>query len=68
LKAKDIINLISNSKKKTSVKLIIKGKLNTLDYKSIRYFGNNNFAILIGDFKIIETFLKNNSEFISDHE
>lgn len=68
MKAKDIINLISNSKKKTSVKLIIKGNLKSINYNSIRHFGNNDFAILIGEWDIINKFLKINSEYISDHE
>ncbi len=54
-----IIELISTSKKKTPVRAYIKGNLKNIDFANVNFFGNEEFGIIFGDYKIVENILKN---------
>lgn len=61
MKTEDLIKYISDSVKKTPVEVYLKGTdLNTLasDVENIKYFGNQEFGILVGEWQSVENLLK----------
>lgn len=57
--AEEIINFIGNAKKQTPVKVYINGDINKLNIpESVQSFGDESFAILIGDYQDIEPIVK----------
>ncbi|MBN1967849.1 MAG: 2,3,4,5-tetrahydropyridine-2,6-dicarboxylate N-acetyltransferase [Candidatus Delongbacteria bacterium] len=57
MNTQDLIDYISNSKKKTPVEVYIKGDLANIDFNSMSFFGNDDFGILIGEWEIVKSFL-----------
>lgn len=62
-----LIDYISNAKKVTPVEVLIKGKFENIDFKNIRYFGDEKSGTLIGDYKEVELFLSENKDKIDDY-
>lgn len=68
LDAHEIINFISTSKKKTPVKVYIKGDLVGMDVPdTIEDYLNDKAGVLFGDWADIEPFLNENSKIVSSH-
>lgn len=66
--ANEIIRFISESKKKTPVKVTIKGELKDIKYPdSIQFFPTCKMAILFGDWSDISKFLDENKSSIKDY-
>lgn len=61
-----IIELIAKSKKKTPAIAYIKGNLKEVNFSDIRFFGDENFGILIDDYEKIRRTLDENKEYIED--
>lgn len=61
----EIINFIANSKKKTPVKLYLKGDLDKIDFSGLDYFGSKDFGILFCEFSLVEKFLNDNKPYIN---
>jgi 2,3,4,5-tetrahydropyridine-2,6-dicarboxylate N-acetyltransferase len=60
--AQEIINYIGNSKKTTPVKVYVQGDVSQVVFPdTIKVFKNNDFAIIIGDYQLIEPILKANN-------
>lgn len=61
---KKIAHLIGSSKKVTPAKLLLRGNLNEKDFSrfKFKYFGNKKFWILIGDFTLLNKWLKKNKK------
>ncbi|MFC6181111.1 2,3,4,5-tetrahydropyridine-2,6-dicarboxylate N-acetyltransferase [Lactiplantibacillus daowaiensis] len=69
LDAQSIINYIGNAKKKTPVKVYVKGQLDQLDVPAeIKTFFSGNAGVLFGDWADVEPFLKANADKIEDSE
>ncbi|WP_337017221.1 2,3,4,5-tetrahydropyridine-2,6-dicarboxylate N-acetyltransferase [Oceanobacillus massiliensis] len=66
--ANEIINFISNSKKRTPVKVYIKGDLSNLNIDdSIQAFTEDKSGVLFGEWKSIQAFIENNEASITDY-
>lgn len=65
--AMKLANYIKNAKKVTPIKVYIKGNLKTLDFKELKFFGNDSFGTLIGDYDIVNDFLIKNKKNIIDY-
>lgn len=63
----EIINYISNSVKKTPVKVYLKGRLKDVDFSKLDYFGNDNFGILFCEYSEFTEFLGNNKNNIEKY-
>lgn len=67
LSAREIIEYIGNAEKKTPVKVYVKGALRKVEIpKSIEAFVEKHTAVLFGDWKNVEPFLKANKDQIKD--
>ena len=68
LTAQEIIDYIGNAKKKTPVKVFIKGDLADLDFpESIENYNEAHSGVIFGDWDEVEPFLKKNQEKISSY-
>ena len=69
LDAQSIINYIGSAKKKTPVKVYVKGALDQLNVPAgIKTFFSGNAGVLFGDWADVEPFLKANAANIEDYE
>ncbi len=69
LSAREIIDFIGNAKKKTPVKVYIKGSVKDLKFpKSIKAFAEKHTATLFGDWEDVKHFLKKHQSEIDDYE
>lgn len=69
MNAQEIINYIGNSPKKTPVKAYLSGDFTKVKFpENIHVFKTDNMAILMGDWKPIKRFIKNNHELINDYQ
>ncbi len=66
---KKIAELISTSKKKTPAKVCIQGNFNEESFKGqgFQAFGEGSFWLLIGDYPLIERWVKKNKDKVKDH-
>ncbi len=64
----EIINFIANAKKKTPVKVYLKGELDKVDFGNLEFFGTSNFGILFCELAEFEALLANNKEAIAAHK
>ena len=66
---KKIAELISTSKKKTPAKVFVQGNFSQESFKGFGFqaFGEGSFWLLVGDYPLIERWLKNNKGKIKDH-
>lgn len=66
---KQIAELISKSKKKTPSKVYIQGNFNEESFKGqgFQAFGEGSFWLLIGDYPLIERWVKKNRDKINNH-
>jgi tetrahydrodipicolinate N-acetyltransferase len=63
----EIINYIANSKKKTPVKVYLKGELLKIDFTGMNYFGGNDFGILFTELNEFNSLYDKNKNLISDY-
>lgn len=63
---KEIIKYIKESKKVTPVKAYINGDIEPKEIEGIKIFGSCNSYLLIGEFSIIEKYIEENKEKITD--
>ncbi|CAM2810159.1 2,3,4,5-tetrahydropyridine-2,6-dicarboxylate N-acetyltransferase [Fructilactobacillus fructivorans] len=69
LDAQSIIKFISESDKKTPVKVYLKGKLGKIKFpKGIENFTTNKTGVIFGDWANVSKFLKKNKKLISKYE
>lgn len=54
----EIIDFISNSPRKTPVKVYLKGNLNEIDFSEVEFYGNEKFGILFCEYSIFNEILK----------
>ncbi|MFQ6070037.1 MAG: 2,3,4,5-tetrahydropyridine-2,6-dicarboxylate N-acetyltransferase [Candidatus Aminicenantales bacterium] len=66
---KKIAGIISTSRKKTPAKVYIRGNFSQKDFEDEEFkaFGQENFWILIGDYPLIEEWIKKRKKEIKDH-
>ncbi len=64
----EIIDYISNSTKKTPVKVYLKGVLSKVDFRALDFFGDDNFGILFCEYNEFEKFKSENSNLISNYK
>ncbi|SHH38930.1 2,3,4,5-tetrahydropyridine-2,6-dicarboxylate N-acetyltransferase [Thermosipho atlanticus] len=64
----EIINLITNSKKKTITTAYIQGNLENLDFGDLEFFGNESFGILFGEYENILKIIQSNKEKIAKYK
>lgn len=65
--AYEIARFIKNAEKSTPVKAYIKGDLNDIQFKNLKVFGDNNFMIIIGEYKDLCLLLEKYSDKIEDY-
>ncbi|PID26830.1 MAG: 2,3,4,5-tetrahydropyridine-2,6-dicarboxylate N-acetyltransferase [Candidatus Cloacimonadota bacterium] len=66
MKTEDLIKFISDSEKKTPVEVMISGNLSDLKFDELRYFGNDSFGTIVGEYDKFLLFLEKNREKIDD--
>lgn len=64
----EIINYISNSVKKTPVKVYIKGNLKDVSFEGLDYYGNDSFGVLFCEHNQFTEFLGRNKEKIENYQ
>ena len=64
----EVINYIAQSKKKTPVKIYLKGELGKVDFKELDYYGNNQSGILFCELSEFQDFLEKNKSYITKHK
>lgn len=64
----EVINYIAQSKKKTPIKVYIKGELQNIDFKDLDYYGNNETGILFCELNEFEELLEKNKSFIKKYK
>lgn len=68
MSATEIIDFIAQAPKKTPVKVYLKGELTALNWPAeIKTFVENHSGVVIGDWQIVEPFLKENATKITDY-
>ncbi len=67
MNTKEIIDLISNSTKKTPVEVFIQGKINLLKNPDVKIFQSQELTILVGEWERIEQILEENKANIKDY-
>ncbi len=65
--AHEIIAFISNSKKKTPVKVYVRGTLDGVDFGGIQHFMMNGTGVLFGEWEEVSAFLETHKENIEDY-
>ena len=63
----EIINYIANSKKKTPVKVYLKGELSKIDFTGLNFFGGNDFGILFTELSEFNSFYEKNKNIIKNY-
>ncbi|WP_295155307.1 2,3,4,5-tetrahydropyridine-2,6-dicarboxylate N-acetyltransferase [uncultured Brachyspira sp.] len=66
-KSEDIIAYIKNSKKKTPVKIYIKGNLPKIKKTNAKVFSSGEFHFAVGDYEDINSILEEYKDFITDY-
>ncbi len=66
LTTSEIIELISKSKKKTPVTAYVKGDFKRIDFGNLRFFGTQDFGIVVGDYEELTKFVQQNHHKIQD--
>ncbi|MCS7174313.1 2,3,4,5-tetrahydropyridine-2,6-dicarboxylate N-acetyltransferase [Pseudothermotoga sp.] len=61
-----IIEMISKSKKKTPIIAYVKGRLDRVDFSSVRFFGTHEFGIVVADYEDFKNLIENHRQFIED--
>jgi len=61
-----LIELISKSKKRTSVLVFVKGRLDEVDFSAVRFFGNRDFGIVVADYEDFKKLIENHRDQIED--
>ncbi|QQS37998.1 MAG: 2,3,4,5-tetrahydropyridine-2,6-dicarboxylate N-acetyltransferase [Ignavibacteriales bacterium] len=64
----EIIRYISESKKKTPLKVYLQGDLKKIDFSNFDFYGNEESGILFCEYDQVEKFLKENGTFIIKHK
>ena len=65
--AREIIEMIAKAKKKTPVVAYIKGKLGEIDFSKFKFFGDDRFGILFGEYEDFKRLLEEHREKIEDY-
>jgi len=63
----EIINYISNSVKKTPLKVFLKGELDKIDFGNLDFFGGKDFGILFCELKEFDRIYNENKNLISKY-
>lgn len=63
----EIAKFIKNAKKKTPVKIYLKGNLSSIDFSSLKFFGDHQQGVLFGDLDDIKPILEKNKDLITDY-
>ncbi|KUK83985.1 2,3,4,5-tetrahydropyridine-2,6-dicarboxylate N-acetyltransferase [Petrotoga sibirica] len=67
MNTEEIINLISNSKKKNPLKVYLKGNLKEIDFSNVEFYGNDKFGILFCEEEDFKRIYENNKDSISNY-
>jgi tetrahydrodipicolinate N-acetyltransferase len=60
----EVINYIAQSKKKTPVKVYLKGNLNKIDFGDLDFYGSSDFGTLFCELSEFQFFLEKNQSYI----
>ncbi len=61
-----IIRMIATSKKKTPIIAYVKGKLDQVEFGTLRFFGEKHFGIILGEYEELIKFVESNRQFLED--
>jgi 2,3,4,5-tetrahydropyridine-2-carboxylate N-succinyltransferase/tetrahydrodipicolinate N-acetyltransferase len=61
-----LIELISKSKKRTTVLAFVKGRLDGVDFSAVRFFGNRDFGIVVAEYEDFKKLIENHRDQIED--
>jgi 2,3,4,5-tetrahydropyridine-2,6-dicarboxylate N-acetyltransferase len=64
----EIIKYIADSKRKTPLKVYIKGDLKGIDFNGMEFYGDNSWGILFCEYSDFNQFLERNREFIKNYK
>ncbi len=63
----EIAKFIKNAKKKTPIKLYLKGDLSKIDFSGAKFFGDANHGVLFGDLEFVQPLLDKHHTDIIDY-
>lgn len=66
MSTEQLIELIRKSKKRTPVIAFLKGRLGEVDFSAVRFFGNRDFGIVLGEFEDFRNLLETYRDKIED--
>ncbi|GAB6281536.1 MAG: 2,3,4,5-tetrahydropyridine-2,6-dicarboxylate N-acetyltransferase [Ignavibacterium sp.] len=61
----EIIDFISNSPRKTPIKVYLKGKLNEINFSEVEFYGNEKFGVLFCEYSIFKEILSKHKDKIN---
>ncbi|WP_407635692.1 2,3,4,5-tetrahydropyridine-2,6-dicarboxylate N-acetyltransferase [Pseudothermotoga thermarum] len=61
-----IIRLIATSRKRTPVVAYVKGELDKVKFENLRFFGDERFGIVLGEYEDFVRFVEANRKFLDD--
>ncbi|MDR3610418.1 MAG: 2,3,4,5-tetrahydropyridine-2,6-dicarboxylate N-acetyltransferase [Ignavibacteriaceae bacterium] len=64
----EVINYIANSKRKTPLKVFIKGDLGKVDFTDMEYYGDSNWGILFCELTAFNVFIEKNKTLIKEYK
>lgn len=64
----EIINFIANAKKKTPVKVYLKGQLDAVDFSGLDFYGTSNFGILFCELTEFEALIEKHKDAIASYK
>jgi tetrahydrodipicolinate N-acetyltransferase len=64
----EIIKYIADSKRRTPLKIFIRGDLEKIDFNGMDFYGDTNWGILFCEFKDFTEFLEKNKNFIKNYK
>jgi tetrahydrodipicolinate N-acetyltransferase len=64
----EIIKYIADSKRKTPLKVFLKGDLGKIDFKGMDFYGDTNWGILFCEYAVFNEFLEKNKESVKKYK
>lgn len=60
----EIAKFIKEARKSTPVKIYIKGQLEKIDFSKVKFFGEDSFGIIFGEYEEVIDLVNNNTDYI----
>jgi tetrahydrodipicolinate N-acetyltransferase len=64
----EIIKYIADSKRKTPLRVFLKGNLGEIDFNDFEFFGDNNWGVLFCEYSVFNDFIEKNKKLITQYK